>query len=342
MTTPVTIKDIAKKLGISPSTVSRALKNHPDISEETRKAVKELARELNYTPNTVALSLRNRKSNLIAIVMPEIVHHFFSSIISGVEKIANERGYNVVIFQSNEEYEREVSICRVIKNSGIEGVVVSLAKTTRDTAHFKELKNAGIPLVFCDRIAGDIDTDRVVVDDFKGAYSAVQHLISMGCRRIAHYAAVQHIQIAQKRQMGYVQALLDNKMSVDNSLIIPCDNREDAMELTPQLMKRADRPDGIFAVNDMTAIGALYAVKHTGLQVPEDVAVCGFTDSLASMLSDPPLTSVEQNGMQMGEIATDLLLRRIHAKEPYNTITRILRADLIIRESTQKVSETID
>lgn len=337
MATQVTIKDIAKILGISVSTVSRALKDHPDISAETKQEVQALAKKLNYTPNVIALSLRNKKTFLIGVIIPEIIHHFFSCVISGVEQVANRNGYNVVIFQSNEQYEREVSICQSILNSRIDGVLVSMSKTTRRADHFRELQQAGIPIVFFDRICGDIDTDRVVVDDFNGAYSAVQHMVLMGCKRIAHLSAPQTMQIAQKRQMGYVQALKDAGLPVYEDLIVQCDNQEDALLVGEQLMKKENRPDGIFAVNDLTAAGVMYAVKRMGYRVPEDVAICGFTDGLVSTLTDPTLTTVEQHGDKMGEIATNLLLHRIHSEdELIPTVTKVVKTNLIVRESTRR------
>lgn len=336
MATQVTIKDIAKILGISVSTVSRALKDHPDISAETKREVQALAKKLNYTPNVIALSLRNKKTFLIGVIIPEIIHHFFSCVINGVEQVANRNGYNVVIFQSNEQYEREVSICQSVLNSRIDGVLVSMSKTTQRADHFRELQQAGIPIVFFDRICGDIDTDRVVVDDFNGAYAAVEHLISVGCRRIAHYSAPQTMQIAQKRQMGYIEALKDGGLAIDEKLIIQCDNQEDAMVVTERLMASGHQPDGIFAVNDLTAAGAMYALKHMGYRVPEDVAICGFTDGLVSTLTDPTLTTVEQHGDHIGEIATNLLLRRINAEEGemIPTVTKVVKTNLIVRGST--------
>lgn len=336
MATQVTIKDIAKILGISVSTVSRALKDHPDISADTKREVQALARKLNYSPNVIALSLRNKKTFLIGVIIPEIIHHFFSCVISGVEQIANQNGYNVVIFQSSEQYEREKSICQSIINSRIDGVLISMSKNTQKADHFRELQQAGIPLVFFDRICGDMDTDRVVVDDFNGAYAAVKHLISGGCRRIAHLSAPQTMQIAQKRQTGYLQALRDAHLPIDENLIIQCDNQTDAMIVGEQLMRRENKPDGIFAVNDLTAAGAMYAIKHMGYKVPEDVAICGFTDGLVSTLTDPTLTTVEQHGDKMGEIATELLLRRINAgDELIPTTTKVIKTNLIIRGSTR-------
>ena len=337
MATQITIKDIAKILGISVSTVSRALKDHPDISVETKREVQALAKKLNYSPNIIALSLRNKKTFLIGVIIPEIIHHFFSCVISGVEQIANQNGYNVVIFQSNEAYEREVSICQTILNSRIDGVLVCMAKTSVNGGHFRELQQAGIPIVFFDRICGDIDTDRVIVDDFNGAYAAVQHLISVGCKRIAHLSAPQTMQIAQKRQMGYIQALKDARIPIREDLIIQCDNQADAMIVGEQLMQKAEKPDGIFAVNDLTAAGAMYAIKHLGYKVPEDVAICGFTDGLVSTLTDPTLTTVEQHGDKMGQMATELLLRRIQSEdETIPTVTRVVKTNLIVRGSTRR------
>lgn len=336
MGTLVTIKDLAKILGISVSTVSRALKDHPDISPETKKEVRELAKRLNYSPNVIALSLRNRKSFLIGILIPEIVHHFFSCVVSGVEQIANPNGYNVVIMQSNESYEREVLICQSALNARVDGLLVSMSKTTYDYRHFRELQQSGMPMVFFDRICGAVDTDRVVIDDFQGAYSAVEHLISVGCRRIVHLSAPQHLQIAQKRQMGYLQALKDHHVPVDESLIIACDNQQDAKIIGRQLMEMENPPDGIFAVNDLTAAGAMYAIKHAGFRVPEDVAVCGFTDGLISTLTDPTLTTVGQHGEEMGRVAAEMLFKRLNADTLYPTVTKMLKTNLIIRESTQK------
>lgn len=337
MATQVTIKDIAKILGISVSTVSRALKDHPDINADTKREVQELAKKLNYSPNTIALSLRNRKSFSIGIIIPEIVHHFFSCVISGVEQIANQNGYNVIIMQSNESYEREVSIAKITMNTRIDGVLISMSKTTHDYKHFQELQMAGIPMVFFDRICGVMDTDRVIVDDFQGAYTAVEHLISTGCKRIAHLSAPQHLQIAQKRQLGYVQALKDHHLPVEEELIIACDNQYDAKIVGKRLMEMTNRPDGIFAVNDMTAAGSMYAVKRAGFRVPEDVAVCGFTDGQISTLTDPTLTTISQHGEEMGRVAAELLLKRVKAEDrSYPTETKVLKTNLIIRDSTKR------
>lgn len=331
-----TIKDLAKQLGISPSTVSRALKDHPDISDKTKKAVKDLAIELNYTPNAIAISLKNRKSFTLGVIIPEIIHHFFSCVISGMEDIAVKNGFNVMIFQSNEKYEREVSICDALISNHVDGVLVSMSKETRKYDHFKKLKSAGIPLIFFDRICKDVDTDRIITDDYNGSFAAVEHLINIGCKRIAHLSASQHLIIGQKRQMGYLDALKKHNLKPDRKLIIKCDNKDCALIETNKLMNLSEPPDGIFAVNDLTAAGALYALKKLNYSVPRDVAIAGFTDGMVSSLTDPTLTTVEQHGFEMGQIATNMLLRRINSYEDYETITKIIKTNLVIRESTQR------
>ena len=332
----VTIKDIAKELGISASTVSRALKDHPDISSKTKVAVNELAAKWHYKPNAVALSLRHSKTNVIGVIVPEIVHHFFSSVISGIEEIAHKAGYNVMMFQSNESYEREVANVQALLASRVDGVLVSMSKETKNFDHFRELKDNGIPIVFFDRVCNELSSDNVIVDDFAGAFAAVEHLINIGCKRIAHLSAPQHMLLAQNRQKGYKQALLKHKLSVDEDLIVKCDNYEEAMDKTPELMKLPEPPDAIFAVNELTAAGALLAVKKAGYRVPEDISIVGFTDGLVSRVTDPNLTTLEQHGYEIGLKASDLLVERIsHGDLNYEPVTKVVKTNLIVRGSTR-------
>jgi LacI family transcriptional regulator len=333
----VTIKDIAKELGISASTVSRALKDHPDISSKTKKAVNELAKKWHYKPNAVALSLRHSKTNIIGVIVPEIVHHFFSSVISGIEEVAHKAGYNVMMFQSNESYEREVANVQALLSSRVDGVLVSMSKETKDYSHFKELKDNGIPIVFFDRVCNELSSDNVIVDDFAGAFAAVEHLINIGCKRIAHLSAPQHMLLAQNRQKGYKQAILKHKLSLDEDLIIKCDNYEEAIEKIPQLMALPKPPDAIFAVNELTAAGALHAVKKCGLRVPEDISIVGFTDGLVSRVTDPNLTTLEQHGYEVGLKASDILVERIsHGDLDYEPVTKVVKTNLIVRGSTKE------
>lgn len=335
MATYISLKDLAKRLGLAPSTVSRALKGHPDISQKTQEKVRQLAIQLNYTPDTIARNLRNQHSNLIAVIVPDITNYYFAQVLRGVLQHARETGYNVVIFETCECYDKEVTICRSICKSGIGGVMISLAKTTQDTRHFNEVKDCGIPLVFFDRIGGNIEADRVAEDNYTGAYQAVKHMINGGCRNIAHFAAPQYMQIAQKRQMGYIQALLDNQIPVNRELIIPGDERENAMKATFRLLEK-QTIDGIFAVNDDAATGVMDALKQMKLRIPEDVAVCGYSNSPFSLITEPKLTTVDQHGEETGRIAAKLLHKRISQKGIYETETRLLKPTLMIRGSTRE------
>jgi LacI family transcriptional regulator len=339
----VTIKDIARELGVSPSTVSRALKDHPDISQETKKMVKELVEKLRYKPNSVALSLRNRKTNIIGVIVPQMVHHFFSSVISGIEEAAMAAGYNVMIFQSNEDYDREVLNVQSLINSRVDGALVSISKTSRKFGHFKEFMANDTPLVLFDRVCDELETDKVIVDDFNGAFTAVEYLIKTGCKRIAHLAAPQHLLIGYQRQRGYITALEKNGIEVDYDLIVKCDTHDEAIEITPKLMKLDEPPDAIFAVNDLTATGALKALKRMGILVPEDISVAGFTDGLVATVTDPPLTTVSQHGFDLGKKAAEILLDRINSGFELKTPTlEVIPTTLIIRESTKKLNQEVE
>ncbi len=332
----VTIKDIARKLGVSPSTVSRAMKDHPDISPATKKQVNDLVEKLKYRPNAVALSLQSRKTNTIALVVPEIVHHFFSSIISGIEEVAQEAGYHVMIFQSNESYEREVSIAQSLASIQVDGLLVSISKTSMNFAHFAELMREGIPLVFFDRACEEIEADKVVVDDFTGAFNAVEYLLKTGCKRIAHFGTPQHLQIGYQRKRGYISALEKHGIEPREEFMVTCDTLFEALEVTPRIMRLEDPPDAIFAVNDMTASGVMKVLKQLRFRIPEDVSVIGFTDGLVATVTDPTLTSVSQHGFEMGQKAMEILLKRMNVlEEDVPAHTEILHTDLIIRESTR-------
>ncbi|MGD2035195.1 MAG: LacI family DNA-binding transcriptional regulator [Bacteroidales bacterium] len=330
----VTIKDIAVELGISPSTVSRALKDHPDISPKTRKAVQELAEKLHYEPNAIALSLRNRSSKTIGVILPQIVHFFFSSVISGIEDVAYESEYNVIICQSNEDFEKEKSIIHTLMSKRVDGVLASVSKTTTNFDHFQELIDSKIPVVFYDRVLNIPFTDRVIVDDFSGAYKATKHLISRGCKRIAHLATSQDLLIGRNRKAGYVQALKDNEIEVDEEIILRCDTDRHALKCIPYLLTIQNRIDGIFAVNDLTAITAMSIIKRSGYKIPQDIAVAGFSNSVYSSMTDPPLTTVEQQGFDMGRKASGLLFERINSDEAIESRAIQIKTDLIVRGSS--------
>lgn len=335
----VRLKDLAEKLGLASSTVSRALRNHPDISENTRQRVRQLAEELHYEPDAVALSLRIKKSHLVAGIVPDLAHPFFSAVVSVLEEVFFRNGYQLAVYQSREDYRREAEICRRIERGGIEGVLVSLSRSTRDTQHFRKLSEEGMPLVFFDRIAGDLDTDRVVTDDFHGAYEAVSHLIRSGCRRIMHFAGDQYLQFAQKRRAGYIQALQDHRLKVDEKWIIPCENRKEAVEQTYRV-KKLFGPDAFFAVNAGVGAGILQALNRLGCRVPDEVSVCAFSGGDRSVYTVPELTAVEQKPEEIGKIAAEMLLKRMSEKESSLTVTKLVKTRLVIRESTRSAGQT--
>lgn len=333
----ITIKDIARILGISPSTVSRALKDHPDINSDTKKAVNELAGKLKYQPNAVALSLKNSRSNTIGIIIPEIVHYFFSSVISGIEDVASQKGYTVIICQSNESFDREVANAKALLSHRVDGILISISKETQTFDHFVNLQEGGIPLVFFDRVAPGINADQVIIDDVEAAYRATRHLIEAGCKRIAHFAGPQNLLIGQHRLQGYLDAHKEAGLPVDQSLIIEADTYEKARNTVGRLIDTGAIFDGIFAVNDMTAIGAMQTIQKRGYNVPQQIAVVGFSDGYLSGITDPHLSSVDQHGYEMGTTAAEMLFHRILSSEgEYIPEVKTLNADLIVRGSSEK------
>ena len=331
----ITIKDIARALNISPSTVSRALKNHPDISQDTKDLVNKYAKDFNYKPNTLALSLRMSKNNTIGVIIPEIVHYFFSSILSGIEQVANAEGYNVIICQSDENYEKEVRNTKALVATRVSGVLASLAKHTTNYDHFQDIIDSDIPLVFFDRICIGLNTDRVVVDDYAGAFAAVEYLIQTGCKRIAFYSSPFHLEISKNRKNGYMDALRKYNLPVDESLIRVCDTREEAIIITPEILDRPNRPDGFFAINDHCAAGILYATKLAKLKVPKDVAIMGFSDGELAKACDPMLSTVEQHGFEIGKHAAKLLINKINGETQGQYSNKIVKTNLIIRGTTK-------
>ncbi len=332
----ITIKDIATELGISPSTVSKALKGHRDISASTKQSVKELADRWNYKPDQIALSLKSGLTKTIGVIVPEIVHYFFSSVIGGIEDLAYDSGYHVMFCQSSELYVREVKSVETLLSSRVDGILVSLSKVTENFDHFRKIQENDIPLVFFDRICDEINTDRVIVDDEAGGYEAVSHLIKIGCHNIFHLSGPQNLLIGKNRKDGYVRALRENNIPVDENKIIRCDSMEDATLIVPRLLCLPERPDGIFAVNDLTAASAMKIINDAGLKIPGDIAVVGFTSGLFSDITNPTLTSVEQNGYLIGREAVRLLIERIEKKNDLPFQTKIIKTRLIIKGSTTR------
>lgn len=309
------LNDIAKALGVSISTVSRALKDHPDISESTRERVKAFAEMVKYRPNALALGLKYQKTNTIGILIPEIVHHFFSSIISGVEDIAYKSGYQVMICQSNENSRREEMSLQALLDHRVDGMLISISKSTADFSHINAAFENKIPIVFFDRFCKDIETDRVITNDFEGARLLCRHLIERGCKNILHLAAPQNLLIGAERQRGYGQALVDNGFIVREDNILLCDTPEKVLLMKDKILEKAAEVDGIFAVNDFTAIEVMKFLKKHGYKIPEDIAIAGFGDDPIATIIEPSLTTVEQNGYEIGKEAMRMLISRIENTE---------------------------
>lgn len=332
-----TIKDIAKELGISPSTVSRALKDHFEISEETKKAVRRVAEELNYQPNSLALSLRYSKSNTIGVIIPEIVHFFFSTVISGIEDIAQSRGYNVIITQSNESVEREMMNIQTLFNNRVDGVLVSLSRESFDYSHFEAMMQKGLPIVFFDRVADTIETSKVTVDDFLGGYQATEHLIKQGYSKIGHLAGPENLDITNERLSGFRKAHEEANLDLDEDLIIynQASSESEAYNATLEILK-SKNIDALFTSNDLAAMGAIKAAQKFGKKVPQDFGVVGFSNWQFTALTNPTISTIEQPGFEMGQHAAELLLKQIESEEGVEFEKMKLPTSLLARDSSKK------
>jgi LacI family transcriptional regulator len=335
----VTIKDIAKALGISTSTVSRALRDSYEISTETKQLVLECAERLNYKPNPVALGLKERRTRSIGIIVCEIANPFFSQVINGIESVAYDKGYNVIITQSHESYEREVAALQFLSSRSIDGLLVSVSTETNDFTHFKELNDKGLPIVFFDRITNAINTHTVILDNFKAAYDTTEHLIQNGYTRIAALANSEFLSITNERMAGYYDALQHYNIKPEEGLVSHCfysglDTSEidDAINKFFSLKKR---PDAIICFSDKLTTGTLRSLKRRGQRIPNDIGLAGFLNTDFAELFDPPLTVVKQPAMEMGKDSTELLLQLIESKRPIqNFEKRLLSPQLIIRNSS--------
>lgn len=336
----VTIKEIAQQLGLSKSTVSRALHDSSEISTETKQKVMALVEKLDYLPNPVALSLLKSRSYTLGVLVPEIDNPFFSAVISGIEEIAYDRGYHVTIYQSHENYKREVLNVKHIYTRRTDGLIVSLSIETANYEHFERLQEHAFPMVFFDRVWDDSGADKVVVDDFDGAYKATEHLIQQGCVRIAHLAGPDTLLISHKRLHGYRAAMADYNLPVPGGYVVRSNlTTEGGLATAGQLLDRPDRPDGIFSANDRMALGLHLAIRQRGLTMPGDVALIGFTNLPMSTLIDPPLSSMVQPAFEMGQTAARLLIERIETDGPIEriTATHVLKTTLLPRQSSLRL-----
>lgn len=333
----VVIKDLAEKMDLSVSTISRALNNHSSIGVKTTEKVKKVAKEMGYFPNTVAANLRTNKSRAIGVIVPRIDVHFHSKAISGIEDVAYRYGYNVSIFQSNNSQEREVSITSILQTRMVEGNIVCLGLSTDDTSHFDVFKKQEVPIVFFDRVPQDPDTNKVIINDFSAAFEATEHLISIGCKNIAHIAGNQSTDIFKHRLEGYKSALKKYNLPVNEKLIAYTKklNYECGVESANIFLSQQLRPDGLFCANDYTAISAIQTFIKNDYRVPEDIAIVGFSNYPISEFIEPTLTTVDDDAYEMGRNAAKLLFRKIKDDEE-NVVseTIVMRTRLIKRNST--------
>lgn len=338
---PVTLKEIAERLNMSVSTVSKALKDYPDIGVDTKKRVRDLARSLNYKPNSLAVNLRTNESKTIGLIIPEIVHHFFSNVIKGIVSRAEKKGYLVIILQSDESNELERKQIELLLDQRVDGIIISLANDTDQCDHIEGVLKQKTPLVMFDKVSKRIECSKVVIDDRKAAYEATKHLIDKGCKRIAHFRGALTPLNSIDRFMGYRTALLDHGLEFDPSLvyICECDDRsfEEGKENAKKLLEEHGDVDGVFINTDLVAIGALTEFRNQGVRVPEDIKVVGFSNWFMSSVISPSLTTIDQPGYQMGETAFDQLFIEIETlkkgKDPiFKSIE--LGTKLIERETT--------
>lgn len=336
-----TIHDIANELGVTASTVSRALQDHPRISDATKKEVVEMAEKLNYQPNSIAAALRKGKSNIIGVIIPMADRNFFASVIRGVEEVVNKSGYRVIISQSNDSPEQEKSNIKALLESQVDGILASYAKETTDFDHYREIVKRGVPLILFDRLhetLEELNVGSVVINDYLGAYKATEHLIEQGCRRIVHFSGSPHVSIYKERRRGYEQALKHHNLPVDKNLIIESSLKlESGRELGKKLLAWDHLPDAVFSASDYGAVGAMEILKEHKVKIPEDIAMVGFSNESFTSFVDPALTTVDQHGEKMGHFAARLFLDQVSgdngSRPPGKTV---LDPELIVRKSSLK------
>ncbi len=335
----VTIYDLAKELNYSPSTISRALKGHSSISKKTTMEIKEVANRLGYRPNSLAASLRNNKSKTIGIMISRINRPFVSSIISGIEESARNAGYNVIISQSTDSYKNEIENAKALYDSRISGLVVSLSMETEKFNHFQQFLDSGVPVIFVDRVPEELETYKIIINNYSAGYKATKHLIDQGCKRIAHFAGAQHLNVYHERKKGYLDALIDNNIPIDKKLIINLESLslEEGKKVTNALLDIPNPPDGIFSSNDTAGVSAIICAKKRGVKIPDELAIIGFNDDPLSSIVDPGLSTISHPAIEMGKLSAEKILAHLQNLQKDNVETTILDTELIIRESSKRL-----
>jgi LacI family transcriptional regulator len=334
-----TIKDIANVLGLTPSAVSKALNNHPRISEKTKTSVKQVAENLNYQPNHLASALRKGKSNLVGVIIPRTNSNFFSGVLQSIEKVLNKEGYNIIISQSYESFDKE---CRNIDSllfTQVDGIIASLANETKDFSFYEKIKSKGVPLILFDRGENDLGVDYVGIDDYQSSHLVVDHLVNQRCKRIAHIGGFRHTRIFKNRSRGYRDALVKHNLPLDEELIFESNlTKQDGRDIMQRLLDYAKPPDAVYVASDYAALGALQVLKERNISIPEDIAVVGFGNEPFTSLVSPPITTIEQHSEEIGRLTANAFLRRIEEVDIPPVLNKmILDPALIVRSSSKKI-----
>lgn len=333
-----TIKDIANVLNISAAAVSKALHNDPRISEKTKKAVKQVAKNLNYQPNHLASALRSGKSNLVGVIVPKTNSNFFSATIHNIEEVLNEKGYNIIITQSNESYEKECKNIDALLYTQVDGIIASMANETVNLEYYEKIKAAGIPLITFDRGENDLNVDYIGIDDYNSSHMIVNHLVDQGCKRIAHIGGFKRTRIYNNRIRGYIDAIKKHNLPLDEELLIESNlTVEDGRQKMEQLLALDNRPDAVYVAGDYAALGALQVINENGIKIPDEIALVGFGDEPFSAMVTPTITSVNQHSYKIGRIAAETFLEYTKKPKIEQSLNKIiLDSDLIIRASSLK------
>ncbi|TNJ45840.1 LacI family DNA-binding transcriptional regulator [Tamlana fucoidanivorans] len=331
-----TIKDIANVLNISPAAVSKALHNDPRISEKTKKAVKQVAKNLNYQPNHLASALRKGKSHLVGVIVPRTNSNFFSSVIQNIEEVLNKEGYNIIITQSNESYQKECNNIDTLLFTQVDGIIASMANETIDLSYYEKIKSKGIPLILFDRGENDLNVDYIGIDDYKSSHVIVEHLVNQGCKRIAHIGGYRHTRIFNNRIKGYIDALKKHDLPLDSELLIECSlTTDDGRDKMLQLLRLKNKPDAVYVASDYAALGALQVLKENNIRVPQDIALVGFGNEPFTAMLSPSITSINQHSTEIGKQAAKTFLNYTKKKTVKQALNKIiLDAELIVRESS--------
>jgi DNA-binding LacI/PurR family transcriptional regulator len=334
MNKPATIKDIAQRLNISISTVSRALRNAPDVNNETKQAVMLLSEELNYQPNRLALSLRHKQTHTIGVIVPNL-DYVLSTMVRGIDEVALEAGYTVMVCQSNESYGREILNMRRLLDSLVDGFIISVSSETKLFDHFRKVQERGLPMVVFDRVTPDLVAPSVRLDNEEGGFIATEHMLEQGYGRIAILAGPANLGVSNSRLEGYLKALRKHKIKIDPKLIIYCDfNQDYAYYATQELLAMKKRPDGIFTISDRMAIGAMLAIKEKGLNMPQDIGLVGFNNEPVVSLVTPKISSVDMPSFELGKVAAKLFIETMHNNEDMSKVEEVLKPKLFVRESS--------